>query len=73
VLQAQADLGTYLLDPETESRFIASPNRLSEQISQQSTIPEWVVIDEVQKAPKLLDVVHMEIERRKIKFALTWF
>jgi len=33
--------------------------------------PEWVVIDEVQKAPKLLDVVHSEIEKRKIKFALT--
>ena len=60
-----------LLDPETESQFIASPNRLSEQISQQRRTPEWVVIDEVQKAPKLLDIVHLEIERRKIKFALT--
>ena len=60
-----------LLDPETESLYIASPSRLSEQISQRSQLPEWVVIDEVQKAPKLLDVVHLEIEKRKIKFALT--
>jgi predicted AAA+ superfamily ATPase len=33
--------------------------------------PEWVVVDEVQKVPRLLDVVHAEIERGKVKFALT--
>jgi predicted AAA+ superfamily ATPase len=60
-----------LLHPETEALFIESPGRLSEQISRQSATPEWVVIDEVQKAPKLLDIVHLEIEHRKIKFALT--
>jgi uncharacterized protein len=60
-----------LLDPETESLYISSPSRLSEQISQMPHLPEWVVIDEVQKAPKLLDIVHLEIEKRKIKFALT--
>ena len=60
-----------LLDPETESLYISAPSRLSERISQMPTLPEWVVIDEVQKAPKLLDVVHLEIEKRKIKFALT--
>jgi hypothetical protein len=31
----------------------------------------WVVIDEVQKIPQLLDVVHALIEKRKIHFALT--
>ncbi|MCB0331023.1 MAG: DUF4143 domain-containing protein, partial [Bdellovibrionales bacterium] len=42
-----------------------------------STLPEWVVIDEVQKVPKLLDVIHFEIEhrpeakRRSLKFAMT--
>jgi hypothetical protein len=35
-------------------------------------LPKWVlVIDEIQKVPKLLDVVHYEIEKRKIIFALT--
>jgi predicted AAA+ superfamily ATPase len=34
-------------------------------------VPEWVIIDEVQKIPKLLDIVHLEIERRNTKFALT--
>ena len=34
-------------------------------------MPEWVVIDEIQKVPKLLDVVHSLIESHKIKFVLT--
>ena len=32
---------------------------------------EWVIIDEVQKIPELLDVVHRLIEAKKIKFGLT--
>ncbi len=31
----------------------------------------WVVIDEVQRLPQLLDVVHRLIETRGVKFALT--
>ncbi len=31
----------------------------------------WVAIDEVQKIPELLDVVHSLIEQKKFKFALT--
>jgi predicted AAA+ superfamily ATPase len=33
--------------------------------------PKWIVIDEVQKIPRLLDVVHRAIEEYKIHFALT--
>jgi predicted AAA+ superfamily ATPase len=36
-----------------------------------STPKEWIVIDEVQKIPKLLDIVHIGIEEHNIKFALT--
>lgn len=32
---------------------------------------KWIVIDEVQKIPRLLDVVHRGIEEFRIKFALT--
>ena len=32
---------------------------------------KWVVIDEVQKIPRLLDVVHRAIEEHRIRFALT--
>lgn len=31
----------------------------------------WIVIDEVQKLPRLLDIVHHLIEDRKLRFALT--
>ncbi len=31
----------------------------------------WIVIDEIQKVPKLLDLAHMGIERSRLKFALT--
>jgi predicted AAA+ superfamily ATPase len=32
---------------------------------------DWVIIDEIQQLPKLLDLVHSLIEEKKIKFALT--
>lgn len=32
---------------------------------------EWVIIDEIQKLPRLLDTVHQLIESRKAKFALS--
>ena len=58
-----------LLRGETELRFGENPDALSEVIS--AAPGGWVVIDEVQKVPKLLDVVHREIEDRRVKFALT--
>ncbi len=33
--------------------------------------PKWIIIDEVQKIPKILDVVHKGIEDHNILFALT--
>lgn len=33
--------------------------------------PRWIIIDEVQKIPKLLDVAHYLIEKYKINFGLT--
>ncbi len=32
---------------------------------------EWVIIDEIQKIPKLLDLVHQQIESSRLKFALS--
>jgi predicted AAA+ superfamily ATPase len=59
-----------LLDPTLHAKLEANPALLEAMvISRGST--EWVVIDEVQKVPALLDLVHLLIERNKIKFALT--
>lgn len=75
-----ADKGTFwinLLDPVVEEQYLLKPEALSQQLNAASVLPEWVVIDEVQKAPKLLDVVHQELESRpeakarQLKFALT--
>lgn len=58
-----------LLKAETYNFFLANPTRIEE------TIPEgfgdWVVIDEIQKIPQLLDEVHRLIENKHYKFVLT--
>ncbi len=58
-----------LLGGQAELQFAENPDKLSDLIAASNA--KWVVIDEVQKVPKLLDVVHREIEKNKIKFALT--
>lgn len=59
-----------LLDPEEEALFQTDPNELVRRTS--SLFPNsWVVLDEVQKAPKLLDLVHKLIEEKRLFFALS--
>lgn len=45
------------------------PSRMREQWNSKRC--EWITIDEVQKLPKLLDLVHSMIETEGVKFALT--
>ena len=60
-----------LLNYKQENFFSKNPDRLSFLIAENNN--SIVVIDEIQKVPKLLDIVHKEIEksRGKIKFILT--
>lgn len=60
-----------LLNPEEEERFLLRPGELSDIIENRPPKTGWIVIDEIQKAPKLLDLVHLHIEKDKILFALT--
>lgn len=63
-----------LLDADTEERFQKSPKDLAYELEQARTCPrkpDWVLIDEIQKAPKLLDTVLAVIERFGARFALT--
>ena len=61
-----------LLSARDEQKYSTNPDRLIEEISASNRpAPEWIVIDEVQKVPKLLDIAHLLIEEKKIKFALT--
>jgi predicted AAA+ superfamily ATPase len=58
-----------LLDPKIEMQLLNHPASIIEDWKIKK--PSWVVIDEVQKCPKLLDVVHRLIENFGLKFALT--
>jgi predicted AAA+ superfamily ATPase len=60
-----------LLDPEEEDRYSRAPGELVERINATSGKTRWVVIDEIQKVPRLLDVVHGRIESSDINFAMT--
>jgi predicted AAA+ superfamily ATPase len=58
-----------LLDPELEDRYLRHPRAFYDEIAPLTV--EWVVLDEVQKCPALLNYVHKLIESTKLKFALT--
>ncbi len=58
-----------LLAPLTYRTLKAKPEALSEKIPIKNT--DWIVIDEVQKIPELLDEVHRLIEHKSQRFILT--
>jgi predicted AAA+ superfamily ATPase len=61
-----------LLDLDEETLYLRQPIRLRETVEARGKELEWVFIDEIQKIPPLLDVVHLLIEKhKKIHFALT--
>lgn len=60
-----------LLEPDQEEKYSLKPQLLFEELDGNPEKLNWVVIDEVQKCPKLLDVVHKLIESTDLKFALT--
>lgn len=57
-----------LLQDDLYTDLLARPSRLAQMILPKT---KTVVIDEIQKIPKLLDEVHRLIETKKIKFVLT--
>lgn len=57
-----------LLDVELVDELSLHPKRFIERITKDIDL---VIVDEVQKLPKLLDYVHMLIEERNIQFILT--
>lgn len=60
-----------LLDPNTFGQLQANPSLLLPLIEPAKSSGRMVIIDEVQKIPALLDLVHLIIERDKIVFGLT--
>ncbi len=63
-----------LLDPAEEERFSTNPSLFAAEARARAKTMEWIFIDEVQKIPAMLDIVHDLIESpqtRHLKFALT--
>lgn len=63
-----------LLAPSQRFQYLRHPERLLEVwrgASEAQRRQGWIVIDEIQRVPQLLDVVHMGIEQHALKFALT--
>jgi len=58
-----------LLDHHVYTQLLASPDRLGDQIPRD--YKGWVIVDEVPRAPELLNEVHRLIEARRLRFALT--
>ncbi len=60
-----------LLDADQFGELSRQPSLLRQRIMAKEQSPEWVVIDEIQKLPKVLDEVHLMLEETQIKFLLT--
>lgn len=58
-----------LLESKTHYKLSQNPDFLLDMWNLHK--PKWIVIDEVQKIPKLLDSVHKMIEDHGVKFALS--
>lgn len=58
-----------LLEAELFNDLLANPGRLENLIPKD--FDDWVIIDEVQRVPELLNEVHRLIEKYKYKFILT--
>ena len=74
IRQAFSQNHTYWVDlllPENEQRYTITPSILIDEVNALSSDITHVVIDEVQKVPKLLDVVHSLIETTDKHFILT--
>jgi predicted AAA+ superfamily ATPase len=59
-----------LLDQDSEEEYSLRPQLLAERCEALRK-GSWISIDEIQKIPQLLDVVHALIEKKKLRFALT--
>ncbi len=58
-----------LLKPEIYNHLLANPEKLEDFIVDKFS--DWIIIDEVQKVPELLNEVHRLIESKGYKFILT--
>lgn len=75
LLATKKHLWIDLLRDEQYLTFSQKPGHLRDLLETQTALPEWVIVDEIQKVPPLLDEIHSLLEdpkfKPKLKFALT--
>ncbi len=73
IFEPETTLFINLLDPRVELRFLKNPAELRQVVLACDAQIQFIVIDEIQKVPKLLDVVHLLLESDKSdkRFILT--
>ncbi len=72
ILDPQKTCNLDFLDYELETKVLQDPGFFRKTLESLSEKIEWVFIDEVQKAPFVLNEVHRQIESpKKLKFAMT--
>lgn len=59
------------LDEDLLRNLAHSSRFIEEQILTKPNEPDWIILDEIQRAPKILNWVHQTIEEKKWKFVLT--
>jgi predicted AAA+ superfamily ATPase len=60
-----------LLNLDLEAKYQLNPEQLFKELAALPPETRTVIIDEIQKVPKLLDVVHRKIEDSSLQFVLT--
>ena len=60
-----------LLQPDIAEEYELNPTALADILDIEKDKYDWIIIDEIQKNTKLLDIVHSYISSSKLKFGLT--
>jgi len=55
-----------LLNPDLEEKYIRDPREFERDVQDQRRKIEWVLVDEIHKVPKILNLVHKMIEKNKM-------
>lgn len=72
LLPAEKTFTIDLLDPVLEQSYALYPNRFrADVVAAHERGMAWIFVDEIQRAPKLLNIIHSLIESHRIKFAIT--
>ncbi len=65
IFEAHNTLLINLLNPQEEMRFLRHPEELRQVVLAANSEIKFIIVDEIQKVPKLLDVVHLLLESDK--------